>query len=526
MSNFNTANIHCSTFAILTPFFYNRGCVSVTHQAEDEMSDDFLDEIDDEEFDDPFDDAAETSGSSARTLEEFEAEVERRMKVLMTKKAGVEQRIDAAYWLGDSGAPKAIQALRKVYAKEKDKKIKAAAAYALGQFRALDNAIKRDEGESVQEALGRSENAWIVELLTEIALEDKRGKSLPVSPGCLTRLQMILVVTLIGLIAANILMGGGLSFNFGGGDSTEFSTLSPARPVLTHIQNSIPSIRNDLTLLMGEVTSAAGGGLLNCGLTFNNPQPAVLEEPLAAEYPQVNALVTAYNEQQTALVTAKNNYNTGCARETKNLIALEQQAIRTSSDSINAALPNIEGQLVNNAVAEVNQVEVELQATATSIALTATAVEAQKSITPMFGATDTPAPSATPTATFTATPDFRNYTGPLFTLIDNTRQQNNILRSHLEAIRDRADTGGCRMPAEVVAADYVLPPEDAAAIPGLQDTVTQINVALALSRSGWDLFTQSCNNGTIAANVETGLAIVQTVEDALRNGETQLSAYR
>ncbi|MCL4255334.1 MAG: hypothetical protein KJ043_16360, partial [Anaerolineae bacterium] len=91
---------------------------------------DFLDDMD--------------SGGNAdleRKIAEFDAQVKQRMKILANPKRPLDQRIAAAEWLGECGEPKAIVALKRVYDKEpKNAPLRKAVIYAMGQFKALDDA--------------------------------------------------------------------------------------------------------------------------------------------------------------------------------------------------------------------------------------------------------------------------------------------------------------------------------------------------------------------------------------------------
>ncbi|MBC8098242.1 MAG: HEAT repeat domain-containing protein, partial [Armatimonadetes bacterium] len=163
-----------------------------------------LDDADLDGDDDPFGDVA-SSGPAARSLEDFEAEVDAKIRLLLAGKSDAKQRTEAAYWLGESGAPKAITALRRVYEKDtKNKGVQQAAAYALGQFKALDAAITRDEDESVGDALGRDDNQDVVALLTNIALYDARGKRRRTPTSRLLLFALLLTLTLGGFIVANL----------------------------------------------------------------------------------------------------------------------------------------------------------------------------------------------------------------------------------------------------------------------------------------------------------------------------------
>jgi hypothetical protein len=66
--------------------------------------DDFFDLDDDAIKDDPFK-GTTLARPVVRTVEEFDAEVDEKIKVLMGRRNDPKTRADAAYWLGNSGAP-------------------------------------------------------------------------------------------------------------------------------------------------------------------------------------------------------------------------------------------------------------------------------------------------------------------------------------------------------------------------------------------------------------------------------------
>lgn len=155
-------------------------------------------------------------------IQKFEEKVTRYMRAIAAPKVSVEKKVKAIQWLGESGSPKAIPVLSRVYEREKRKGRKAnhemleAAAYALGQFRALENFIDREPGESISDALERDENEIVMSLLTQIATQGRKGQRKPISAGVLNRIAGVLVFTLVVLLALNLMGGGG----GGGGDES------------------------------------------------------------------------------------------------------------------------------------------------------------------------------------------------------------------------------------------------------------------------------------------------------------------
>jgi hypothetical protein len=139
------------------------------------------------------------------------------------------------------------------------------------------------------------------------------------------------------------------------------------------------------------------------------------------------------------LTQARGAYDTACARGLSNMIASEQNTIRNNVQILNTSLTDMEERLLNDALNEINTEELELQATATVYAATAAAIATSQSQTQnnQGGATiatqepevtPTPIDTDTPQPTLTPTLDLRTHIGAFYSLIDDTRIKNNLLR--------------------------------------------------------------------------------------------------
>ncbi|MCA9890397.1 MAG: HEAT repeat domain-containing protein, partial [Anaerolineae bacterium] len=71
----------------------------------------------------------------------FEARVDTYIRAAMSPKLAKNKRLKAIEFLGESGEPKAIPTLVRIYNNDKDPKVRQAAEYSLGMFRALDDAL-------------------------------------------------------------------------------------------------------------------------------------------------------------------------------------------------------------------------------------------------------------------------------------------------------------------------------------------------------------------------------------------------
>lgn len=189
------------------------------------------------------------SPDGKRSLAEFNAEVDRRIAVLRSLKQKPKARVEAANWLGESGDTRAIKALVQVYTSSKSPRgVRAAAKTALSKFKALDIAIDRAEGEEVEVALGRDENEWVVELLTEIAYNERkprrRGRGMLLLSGVLAILLAVLIVIYQAAPADSVSISEVVK-NLGIG-ATAVPTEAPTQPV-DEFGNPLPTFTPTMT---------------------------------------------------------------------------------------------------------------------------------------------------------------------------------------------------------------------------------------------------------------------------------------
>jgi hypothetical protein len=219
-------------------------------------------DVDYDAIEDESDDEFDNDEPDKRAIAAFEKNVLRNIKVLISPRANREQRIEAAYWLGESAKPKAITALRKVYNRDKkDKKLHQAVAFALGQFKALDLAIEREEGDSVTEALYREENSDVLDLITTITMN---GPTVSKPKPAFGLLNIGLLVVLVILVIVNVaLVAVGSGDDESNVTATTAPTASPAAaidddstptPTSTATDTPTPTIEPTATLDPRELT--------------------------------------------------------------------------------------------------------------------------------------------------------------------------------------------------------------------------------------------------------------------------------
>lgn len=481
-----------------------------------------------EEFDDledPFSDlddhlggSTDSSGSDdrepVRSLEEFDAEVDKNIKLLMSKKLDAKERQRIAYWLGNSGAPKAITALAVIYKKDKkNHAVQKAAAYALGQFKALDQAIERAPGEPVAEALQRSENAWIVELLTDIALYDETGKRLRIPVRTLVIFMFVLVLTLGGMLAAY--------FTLPTAERAETPEVAAvvglsAPDSLDYVRDHTPDARTIAETLKARFDALAAGGTLDCA-EINISPPPPLQTDLTT-YPTLRGLVAQYNSAVENIDQAWDTFEAACraAATTPDPAATPQTLAAADRDaavaSLTAALDSLT-QIENGLTSA--QEEIDTAATATSDAAASATAEAAAVPAVTETLVEPPTEIPPPTETLGITRQQLNtQVAALYQLIDGAtgaRGHTALLDQYWRDAQEFQRADGCSAVRPDVPFDYVLPPDVEPFAPqALKDAVTQVNSALALSRTGWDFFRSACATGTILTQTETGLSTTST----------------
>lgn len=479
-------------------------------------------------FDDDFDELDDVFASQERESEDhqtkivaFDEQVERNIKILLSRKPAEDKRVEAAYWLGESGAPKAIYALRKIYRGEKSKRIKSAAAYALGQFKALDNAIEREKGESVSAALQREENAEIVQLLTAITLEGRIGKRKRIAPRTLVRVQISLVVSLVVLILLNVLLSGGKSQTNNSPQIAFNAEEQTAVDALNSLQATIGSIHNVSTILQTQYS--ADPATPDCTQPITTPSAVSLSIPEANPYYiDLFTFEGRINQQITDLQTSVELHTRIC-EENRQPTPEEREQISTSAGAITTAVTGIATNIttIRSAIETAAQARLNPSATPTMEQPTATA---------------TPEPSSTPTETPSPTPTLdpqlinQDVTAMSFVIDEVNAREGayTLLNTFWTDVQAAGRTEGCRARTfPQVPEDY--PPIDAellAAAPELEQIREQINIGLGLLRQGWTLFIDSCNSDLLVQNLQTGLQIVATADLAFSNATDLLNALR
>jgi len=227
-----------------------------------------------------------------RKIAAFDARVKKAMKVLANPKRPIDERIASAQWLGESGDPQAIIALMRVYKKEpKNAPLRSAVVYALGQFKALDQAIQRSPSEPVAEALSNPENALVLELINNLTLEDAFGERKKIAPSLLSRVRIGLLLLFMGLVILNLLTSGG----GGGANDTAVASATPAQSPTPQGPTATPTLTETPTLTPTPTitpTPTLAPELLRSEVTALYALLDDLENPRSGAYARLNQFWT------------------------------------------------------------------------------------------------------------------------------------------------------------------------------------------------------------------------------------------
>lgn len=520
------------------------------------MNDDFFEDDDlfgDEddfsgEFED-FDEGDLEGGMDDATIQAVmahEAEVERQMNVLQSRKRETKERVAAAQFLGGSGVPKAISALRRVYSpkREKDKKVRKAAEKALGQFKALDEAIGRDPGQPVMAALGEGRNAHIMELLQNIATGQAGGGG--GGSRVMRMLNGLLVVTLVLLLALNFMPASDSTSDDDGTDAqtvddpltadfvqyqdAEAYTLvdADALGLLESLRAGLVEMRGAQAVMNTEFAAIKDGTAATCPLPVSLPGAVAMTREQEIKYFDIGDIMARYTIANTSLNTANTIHQTACdeAREPgESEVTQAQEALGVVTTQIITIEQQIRGQLrtvYTEAAPEVVETTVPEITTEPEVVSTPEITEEPEE-TAVVDITPEDEPGLTDS-------EMRGYVQQLVAVIsqvNGTRGAASTLSAFWQDIETSGSTGGCALPRPIVPFLDPLPQDIAeSGIIELQTAWTDVRAALDLLRNGWNLFQDACTNNNLGDVWPQGKATVDTATQLLSKANQTLFSLR
>jgi hypothetical protein len=425
----------------------------------------------------------------------FQAAVDARIKQLLKPKSyKAETRREAARWLGESGEIQAIEALVKVYEKDSTPGMKEAAAYALGQFRALENAL--DDPDESDKALQNLENIVLYREMGSRHQKPNRGLQLG-----LGILLMILVLVGVGINISGIAREEAVPTLIAA-DALPTPTPDTLEWQQERLRDFYIALRDDTDTLRAEfqeVSRPDGRGGQDCTIRFNNPDSVTLS-PVAQSNPALPDIAEQLNEVNENLTIAREAFRQACA---EGRALTRDEVINEYGDEINAAqrgladvLPLLE--------------------------------EGNITIPPTDAPDDTPQSAPTPEAT--VDPQVLNtHVRTLEQIINDMTAQRGAasrVQTYWNDVESSGSSGGCNQIKEQIPPNYDVPDEITERLPELERAEESVNLGLELTRRSQDAFFAACEDNTLTQVVGQQQDLITTAIEGFNNAQQNLDNLR
>jgi hypothetical protein len=439
-------------------------------------------------------------------------QIDQMILALSSNNASVREQ--AAEWLGEAAADVAIDDLVALYQNDKDKGVRRAAAYALGQFRAIDVALQRGKEDKV------------VRLLTAIETEGKLGRRA-------NRRRWVVIVGSLLLSLLVLLLG--LYYLPAGLLAEVVPTIE--RPVdvagraraAAQIREPFELVRNNILTLQSQFLAVLRGEALDCSAFFNiDLQPPVLSAADAAAFPDLAQAAQITGDMMTREGAAREQFNAACAGAPFDAAAAgPAYALIVPAVQV---IPQIEALLDEAEAAAANLPE----SSTTAVAPTAGSVgEATESSAPTAAPPSaTPIPSETPVPTAAiAIVDpvaaLRDVSS-IFETLNAPRGPLYLLIQYWTDASEAGQTQGCAdiTTATTIPDNYDVPQGVAEAAPLVAEAAGLLNVSLDTVRTGWSVFSSACQTGNLQPLAAGQLADLNTAASRLIAVDTLLQTAR
>jgi hypothetical protein len=435
-----------------------------------------------------------------RRQAEFQATVQKNMDIIVKpKQYDANKRREAIRWLGEAGDPDAIPALLKVYQKDKTPGFKEEAAYALGQFKALGEALDDDETE--QETL---------DVLDAIVLHGKFGKRANALPLILA--EGLLLIVAIALFAVGFVLSETVAGPRHATETAEWIIAEAAKPTATpdteelvraQLQEYYTKLFEDAQDYQFQLASAGRGQGQDCAEgMFHYPSVYNLS-PMWSSNPSYVAVVDLLNEAHNMLDVVNQSYGDACFNERP----IPSDEALTLGGTVLDAQRKLDEALValNNAGIEVTE---------------------QALIT------NTPRPTEPVAAT--ATEDLSFVSSDILaleTLISNMTSNQGpaqALKFNWEQVvgTNAIYLSGCNQPAPILPADYALAINNQGRHPQLDSAVANVNTGLQLLRDASNSFYATCSSGEVSADSQARLDQVNLAISTFAMARNDLNALQ
>jgi hypothetical protein len=429
-------------------------------------------------------------------MADFQETAREKIKQLSAKRA--ETRRDAAYYLGEAGHDEAITRLAWLYKNDPDKSVRQAAKYALGQFRAVELALKRGDEEKV------------VGLLEGIVNDGKMGRRLTTRPAQLGVFAFILLLVFVGLVAAALLIPGKrplpgplASLKLSG--PVIQAPSGPTNVTLDQIQPAYTAIQADAQTLTTQLQGVLTGGKLDCSAFLNGTSPIVFSGDTTGK-PELAAAIQTINDAQAAVSAASMRYHEACF-ENKPLKPEELGGLLAPLIGAGRDLPLAQ----------------QVIATQEAIAQMSPTPSPEPSITPAM----TQAVVATEAPTATTALNGANLV-PLYDLVStmtDPRGPNRLLMQYWQDGKAANRTDGCNLTQPTIPDDYTLP-DGTVPSEQLSQAVALVNTGLQGVRQNWAEFQTACAAHTLSQAAALGLQKATAANDAFNTAAIALDNVR
>ncbi len=429
----------------------------------------------------------------------FEAEIERMIEQLGSKSAA--KRREAAYFLGEVASDQSVPVLVEVYEKDKDASVRAAAAYSLGMYKAIERAL--DEGEQDH----------VTDLLRRIEEDGKLGRR--ASTGRTIKVILALIVSLV-------LMAGVYAFS-ADIKGLVFGSTKTRAEIISDVRSEFMLVRNDTRTLQGELLNVISNRPLSCIAYFNNPPRYVLDPVDARSYRDLAAINDELLSIYDSFSAAKVRYDDACNNGTEFGAAQAQESFQMLLPALQALDP---------LDLELTQVEAGSLPTATTVpAVPATgATAAPVDAPPTSSGEVAPVVAVTAEAMTTAEPvtlapvatlpsEIKQHLPTLYNIVDDVlgpRGASSLLVQYWEDVQATGSTGGCQItnPPTIPNNNAFIPEADFILAPDLERANQLVNSGLASLRDGWTRFQFACNARSLTDEVAVRLPEARVAQSA------------
>lgn len=440
-------------------------------------------------------------------LQARQRQIDAHLEMLASAKAAERRR--AAYWLGEAAVGDAIPMLVELYHNDTDRKVRKAAAYALGMFKAVETAIAKGEEERV------------VKLLTQVEEEGKLGSRYNKAAWMRSIVFFCLLIIGVALLFDRVPKGALSSLIGAQPQAVAQALVGDRAEALKTLRTTFEQMRQDVFTLQTQFQMVLGGGALDCAASFNRPASLALGASADAD---IAALAERINAALAVVETAYARYQAACSGA-QPLSAAEAGPAYAPLIPVIQSLPEIEAALAAAAAAS-----------AVPTTTTAPVTPRPPTVTPALIGAGTeeasPAPNGTPGPTSESTREEANpraHLAPLYAIVDemtSSRGAATLLVQYWQDVQRTGRTDGCSLMIPEVPGIYALPQADRDAAPLLGQAVDMLNSALEATRTGWVNFVLACNSRTVFARASQELTLARAALASYEVVQTLLDEVR